>query len=132
MRILLDFQCTDPAVLTAAVLHDVLEDTSADFDELAGVFGPEIARMVALLSKDNRLPEAERESVFYERLRNADWRVRLIKVADACDNVADQPNTKNPVRTRERARHSLDLAFGDEPAIQLAREALTTALQSTQ
>src|SRR5437660_12911865 len=54
------FGVDDPAVLTAAVLHDAVEDTTTDFDDLAEEFGPEVAGWVALLSKDKRLPEPRR------------------------------------------------------------------------
>src|SRR5437588_3817791 len=44
-------------VLTAAVLHDTIEDTTTDRDDLAEQFGETVAGWVALLSKDKRLPD---------------------------------------------------------------------------
>src|SRR6184192_4219738 len=55
------FGIDDPRVLTAAVLHDTVEDTTTDCDDLVERFGPDVARWVAALTKDKRLPEDERE-----------------------------------------------------------------------
>ncbi len=48
------FGIDDPAVLTAAVLHDTIEDTTTDFDDVEEHFGAEVAGWVARLSKDKR------------------------------------------------------------------------------
>src|SRR5207247_7086248 len=48
------FDVTDHRVLAAAVLHDTVEDTTTDFDDLAEDFDPEVAGWVAALSKDKR------------------------------------------------------------------------------
>ncbi len=53
------FEIHDPEIIAAAVLHDTLEDTTADFDDLNQRFGKKIAGWVALLSKDKRMPETE-------------------------------------------------------------------------
>src|SRR5229473_1601342 len=50
------FGVDDPRVLAAAVLHDTVEDTTTDHDDLSERFGPEVAAWVASLSKDKRLP----------------------------------------------------------------------------
>src|SRR5256885_16211304 len=47
---------TDPEVLAAAVLHDTIEDTTTDYDDVVKRFGPRVAQFVALLTKDKRLP----------------------------------------------------------------------------
>src|SRR5713226_9468833 len=62
------FGVEDAAVLTAAVLHDTVEDTTTDFDDLEKQFGAEIAGWVAALSKDKRLPDAEREKAYVTQL----------------------------------------------------------------
>src|SRR5688500_19144302 len=56
------FGVDDPIALAAALLHDVIEDTTADYDDLEREFGAEVARVVAALTKDMRLPEAARET----------------------------------------------------------------------
>src|SRR5438067_177442 len=56
------FNVADPRILTAAVLHDTIEDTTTDFDDIAEEFDAEIAQWVAALSKDKRLEEGPRET----------------------------------------------------------------------
>ncbi len=83
------FGVTDECTLVAAVLHDVFEDTLRDFEDVEEKFGAEAAVFVALLSKDNRLPEKLRESVYLAQLKRAPAAVKLIKAADLYDNLQD-------------------------------------------
>ena len=83
------FGIDDPRVLTAALLHDTIEDTPTDFDELAEQFGPEVAGWVAALTKDMRLEEAEREKEYHRVLTGAPWQVVVCKLADLYDNLSD-------------------------------------------
>jgi guanosine-3',5'-bis(diphosphate) 3'-pyrophosphohydrolase len=83
------FGIDDPSVLTAAVLHDTVEDTTTDFDELKDEFSEKVASWVADLSKDKRLPEAEREKAYEARLAQAPWQVKVCKLADVFDNLMD-------------------------------------------
>src|SRR5262245_58512747 len=53
------FGIDDPEYLTAALLHDTIEDTTTDFDDIQERFGPRVAGSVAALTKDMRLPEAD-------------------------------------------------------------------------
>jgi guanosine-3',5'-bis(diphosphate) 3'-pyrophosphohydrolase len=84
-----EFGCTDPEVLAAAILHDTIEDTETDYEDLSERFGGWVADAVATLTNNKSLPEEEREAEYHRRLATADWRVLLIKVADACENVRD-------------------------------------------
>jgi guanosine-3',5'-bis(diphosphate) 3'-pyrophosphohydrolase len=83
------FGVTDPEVLAAAALHDVIEDTTTDHDDLVKHFGKRVATMVATLTKDKRLPEEEREEVYLHALGQAQVDVQLCKLADAYDNLLD-------------------------------------------
>jgi (p)ppGpp synthase/HD superfamily hydrolase len=58
------FGFADPEMLTAALLHDTVEDTTTDRDDLIERFGPKVAGWVAALSKDKRLPDEEREAAY--------------------------------------------------------------------
>ncbi|HEV2949503.1 MAG TPA: HD domain-containing protein [Gemmataceae bacterium] len=83
------FGVEDASVLTAAVLHDTIEDTTTDFDDVAKEFGPEIARWVSALSKDKRLPEDQREKAYEDQLAQGPWQVKICKLADIYDNLMD-------------------------------------------
>ncbi len=83
------FGCDDEVCLCAALLHDVIEDCDIDHDDLLEEFGAEVADCVSALSKDMRLREDLREPAYDEQLAGADWRARLIKLADTFDNLSD-------------------------------------------
>ena len=104
------FGIEDAQALMAAVLHDTIEDTTTDFDDLEETFGPEVARWVAALSKDKRLPEHEREAAYVQRLAEAPWQVKLCKLADIFDNVMDSVHsrTQSQVHVFKRAHQYLD------------------------
>ena len=98
------FGIDDPAVLTAAVLHDTIEDTTTDFDDVAKQFGPQIAGWVALLSKDKRQQEVPREETFRIGLATAPWQVKVCKLADMCDNLIDSKHLTGDKRAHTVAR----------------------------
>src|SRR4051812_42815601 len=75
------FGIDDPLALAAALLHDVIEDTKTDYDDLAAAFGQEVAQTVAALTKDGRLPEAEREPAYDALLKQASWQAKAVKLA---------------------------------------------------
>ena len=83
------FGFDDPRMLITALLHDAIEDTTTDFDDLETLYGNEIATWVSYLTKDKRLPDQERERVYLERLTTAPWQVQVCKLADVYDNLTD-------------------------------------------
>jgi (p)ppGpp synthase/HD superfamily hydrolase len=104
------FGFDDPRMLTAALLHDTIEDTTTDFDDLAEEFSPEIASWVALLTKNKSLEEAEREANYLKGLQSAPWQVQACKLADVYDNLLDLKNldaAKRP-KTLKRTRQYLE------------------------
>ena len=83
------FGCDDETVLCAALLHDTIEDTTTDYDDLAERFGKPITDCVAALTKNMSLPEDAREDEYDRRIAKATWRARLVKLADVYDNFCD-------------------------------------------
>lgn len=83
------FGLDDPRILTTAFLHDTIEDTTTDFDDIAERYGEEIARWVALLTKNSKLPEPQREKEYLDGLDHAPWQVKAAKLADLLDNMLD-------------------------------------------
>ena len=121
------FDVNDPVALAAALLHDVIEDTTADYDDLAAEFGEEVARVVAALTKDMRLPEAGREPAYDEQLAAAPWQARLIKLADVYDNLCDLSKPHSRSETAAKAERAIALAAGDPrlaPAVERVRDLL--------
>ncbi len=83
------FGVTDHRVLTAALLHDTVEDTTTDFDDVEEKFGGDVAAWVAALSKDKRRHHEEREQAYCRELAAAPWQVQVCKLADVFDNLLD-------------------------------------------
>jgi guanosine-3',5'-bis(diphosphate) 3'-pyrophosphohydrolase len=83
------FGFDDPRMLIAALLHDTIEDTTTDFDDIEERYGPEIGGWVACLTKDKRLPDDERERAYIDGLKKAPWQVQVCKLADIFDNLMD-------------------------------------------
>jgi GTP diphosphokinase / guanosine-3',5'-bis(diphosphate) 3'-diphosphatase len=83
----------DPTTISAALLHDVLEDTGVTKEELSERFGDEVAEIVDGVTKLKRLPSGNLEEAQAESLRkmivamSRDVRVIIIKLADRLHNM---------------------------------------------
>lgn len=78
-----------PAMIAAALLHDVVEDTPTTLDEIERVFGFEVAVLVEMLtdvsnpSDGNR---AARKAIDREHTAKASPAAKTIKLADLIEN----------------------------------------------
>lgn len=115
------FGIDDPTALAAALLHDVIEDTTADYDDLEEQFGKEVADVVAALTKDMRMPESEREGAYDEQLAKAPWQARAVKLADVYDNLIDCIDEKMRTKAISKVKRALACA-GDEPRLAVAKK----------
>ncbi|MGD9789887.1 MAG: HD domain-containing protein [Phycisphaerales bacterium] len=134
------FDHHDEATIAAALLHDTIEDTHTDFEDLAEPFGQDVAGLVAALTKNMALPEIDRERAYDLQLARADWRARLIKLADAYDNLCDtetlpdgQADAKRLKDAFDRAHRAITLAETDartHDTSQRAIDALTALIDA--
>jgi len=106
-----EFGVTDVDTLLAALLHDTIEDTATDFDEVCERFGRRVAGLVAALTKDKRLPEAKREREYFAQLSRAPLAARLCKIADSLYNVRDSDKAHRP-KAAKKARKLLQIYRG--------------------
>lgn len=114
------FGCEDEAAICAALLHDVIEDTPADYDDVLERFGEVVADAVAAMTKDMRLREDIREPKYDRGLLEGGWRGRLIKLADVHDNLCDLSAMHKLDGMIERAQRAISIteeAGDDHPAI---------------
>ena len=80
---------SDEDILCAGWLHDTIEDTDTNFDDLFDRFGREVAILVSSLSKDMSLNKKEREAIYVKQLKTAPWEAKIIKLCDISANLSD-------------------------------------------
>ncbi len=104
----------DEQTIAAALLHDVVEDTGADLEEVRAAFGDEIAQLVDGVTKLTRISFQSREQAEAENYRKMivamarDVRVILIKLADRLHNMrAIEYQTKQ--KQAQKARETLEV-----------------------
>jgi guanosine-3',5'-bis(diphosphate) 3'-pyrophosphohydrolase len=122
------FEVDDEVALAAALLHDVIEDTTGEYDDLREAFGEQVADVVAALTKDMRLPEREREAAYDSQLAAAPWQARLIKLADVYDNVSDCLNEKMRGKAIDKAKRAVSLA-GADPRLRVAVDRVNALIE---
>ena len=77
----------DPEVISAALLHDVIEDAGVTKEELEERFGSRVAELVAAESEDKTRTWKERKQATIDRLTDAGRDVKMICLADKLSNL---------------------------------------------
>ena len=110
---LADIRLDDQAIC-AAILHDVIEDTSVSLNDIERDFGPDVAALVDGVSKLDQIQfrsRAEAQAESFRKMMLAmieDIRVILVKLADRLHNM--QTLDAMPPEARARiARETLDI-----------------------
>src|ERR1700690_4143058 len=104
----------DVTSLSAALLHDVVEDTKVTIDKLSADFGPDVARLVEGVTKISRLDLLAPEARQAENVRKMllamvnDVRVVLVKLADRLHNMRTLEYLDSS-RQQRIARETLDI-----------------------
>ena len=114
-KIVLDYGMDCPSV-TAAILHDTVEDTDLTLDEIKAEFGEETASLVDGLTKLGKVPldikdkeEQQAENVRKMLLAmSEDIRVIIIKLADRLHNIRTL-NFVAPQKRRDKALETLEI-----------------------
>lgn len=90
---------SDPDVLCAAVLHDVVEDTPCTVADVRAGFGDRVADMVAWVTKPEAAAGADKKAVkedYLSALAGAPDDAVLVKLADRASNVQTLRNLPLP------------------------------------
>ena len=100
----------DAEVLSAAILHDTLEDTDTTSEELEVAFGMRIRKLVEEVTDDKRLPKAKRKELQTAHAAQLSPDAVLIKLGDKISNVLDMTHSPPAKWNIERRREYLDWA----------------------
>ena len=84
-----DAGVTDADLLTAALLHDTVEDTATTLDEIKQLFGNEVCNLVAEVTDDKSLPKERRKQLQIEKAPHKSNRAKQLKIADKICNIRD-------------------------------------------
>jgi (p)ppGpp synthase/HD superfamily hydrolase len=77
----------DANLVTAAWLHDAVEDRGITREEIASSFGEDVADLVLEVTDDKSLPKEKRKRLQVETVAGKSPRARLLKLADKTSNV---------------------------------------------
>ncbi|MGB1209235.1 MAG: HD domain-containing protein, partial [Paracoccaceae bacterium] len=107
-------QRLDDATIVTALLHDTIEDTRSTYDEVAGMFGADIAKLVDGVTKLTNLQISKSETKQAENFRklfmamSKDMRVILVKLADRLHNMRTI-RAMRPDKQHQKARETMDI-----------------------
>jgi GTP pyrophosphokinase len=110
---------TDAEVLSAAILHDVVEDTACTPADLAAAFGERVAEFVGWVTIPPTGPGQEKAAVkdaYLRRLRHAPRGAILVKLADRASNVQtlrNLPPAKQRSYYAQTVQHVVPLAAAE-------------------
>jgi len=100
----------DLVAVLGAILHDTIEDTNTMPTELAATFGDDVAKVVAEVTDDKRLPKHERKLLQIGSAARKSARARLIKIADKTSNLRSLIESPPEGWDRGRKRQYLEWA----------------------
>lgn len=86
VRVLKEFGETDADILSAAWLHDVVEDTDTSVDEIKSMFNDRVADLVWRVTNEPGKNRAERHEKTYAKIKASPDALKL-KLADRIANV---------------------------------------------
>lgn len=88
-------------LVTAAYLHDVLENTNATYYDIVYLFGAQVASIVLELTTDEDLKkEIGKERYLEIKMKNMSSWALVIKLCDRLDNVSDLKTSNEEFRNR--------------------------------
>jgi len=100
----------DVVLVAGGLLHDTVKDTDATEGDLERLFGREVAALVAEVTDDKSLPQAERKRLQVETTPGKSRRAKLLKIADKTSNLRGLVASPPKGWSEERLRDYVDWA----------------------
>ena len=113
---LIDMEIYDPDMISAALLHDTIEDAKIKFgkEDIANIINPTVAELVDGVTKISRMEFSTKEEQNDANLRKMvtgltkDVRILQIKLADRLHNMRTL-QFKSPIKQRENALETMNV-----------------------
>ena len=124
---LLQNEGQSPALVTAGLLHDVLEDTDVTADELRERFGPEVTRIVEALTQDPSIAGyEERKAALRRQILDAGSDAATVALADKAAKIGSlRSRPKDQQLEHYRATiEGIEERYGRRPLSEQARTEL--------
>ena len=100
----------DPEILSAALLHDTLEDTDTSGDELENFFGSRVRIIVEELTDNGMLTFSQRKQMQIDNAPYLSKDATLVRIADKISNVYDVIENPPPEWNQKRCNKYVDWA----------------------
>ena len=100
----------DPEILSAALLHDTIEDTDTSAHELDKEFGSRVRKIVEELTDNNQLTFTQRKQLQIDNAPHLSKDATLVNIADKISNVSDVIKTPPPEWDQKRCTEYVDRA----------------------
>jgi (p)ppGpp synthase/HD superfamily hydrolase len=107
----------DPVLISAAILHDVVEDTVNStserdelIDQISEIFGEEILSLTLEVTDDKTLDKFERKKLQIESAPHKSDRAKKLKIADKIMNLRDLTDNPPSDWSRDRITDYFDWA----------------------
>ena len=100
----------DPEILSAALLHDTLEDTDTSAHELDKNFGSRVRIIVEELTDNDMLTFSKRKQMQIDNAPYLSKDATLVRIADKISNVSDVIENPPPEWNQKRCNKYVDWA----------------------
>lgn len=111
--IVLAYGGTDKEV-ALALLHDTVEDTDIDVDEIAQKYGEDVAEYVSEITNDKQeIAKIGKEEYINQELINLDHSALFVKLADIYANMLENPTDSQRKRMLNNLKYLLTYRFED-------------------
>lgn len=126
----------DEALIAAALLHDVVEDTPTPLERIEQLFGAAVARLVAEVTNVSRPGDgnrSRRKALDFAHIAKASPAGQTLKLADLLDNIVsviERDRDFARVYLPEKAQLLNALTEGDPRLLRAAQAVLATAMAS--
>ena len=137
-RRLAEVRPDDETLILGAILHDVVEDTSGTREEIASLFGEDVASLVMEVTDDKSLPKARRKELQVKHVPHLSDAAKRLKFADKASNltaIVDAPPDWDDQRKRayaDWAEQVMAGARGLDPELEAAFDAALAGVRADQ